>query len=1027
MSVREVLVKFRADVGGFTTPVDRAKVSVEALHESTKNTQAWKALSTGALAAGAAVTVGLGFAVKAAADWETAWAGVLKTVDATPEQFAALEDELKQLARELPVSAQEIAAVAENAGQLGIKAQDIARFTRTMVGLGEATNLTSDEAATMVAQIANIMGTTGDGIDRFGATLVALGNNGASTEKDILALAQRIAASGKLIGLSETDILAYASALSSVGVEAEAGGTALSMTFSQIRADVDKGGQALETIAKTAGMTSDQFRAAFKDNAGAAVAAFVTGLGEVEKTGGSATAVLNALGMSGIRQRDALLSLSASGSLLTDSLRLSGQAWSANNALAAETARRYSTTASKIQLAANSANQAAAEIGANLLPVLAGAAQGAAAVTNAWADMPGPLQASIAGVTGFVGIGLLAVGGTMKLASGLAELKGNLTTVSGLFPKLSSKMAGVPWAGIAAGAAGAAVALTALSIIMTAVNDNADNVLISAEGVASGLAAVGKAGVGLAPVNLQLDKMNETINASARWDFGDRIKPGTVVDLATALTTAATAADVFASGPANSMDGWLGIRTTTGIVTKEVQKLDQGLADLATGGNVQQAQSAFDAMATKWEAAGNTGRDKLLPAFPALSAALSGTAAQIGITNLTAAELAGWMGGTIPEGVKTAAAAHPELVANLTDAERAMLNEATASDKVATALRAQVEQTRAVARAQIEASGSRVAFNQVLADTEKALTKVVKSTNKARTELNLHTKAGRDNQTLLNTLATNTLNTADAMDKVGASSAEVANTVAVGRSAFVDAAIQMGLTRTAAEEMADAYTLIPGDVATRVTLPGGKTAKVEAKEIRDRLNALPIEKRPRILAIYQSKGVDAAKAALNKLDHTTAKPKVDVQWTGLAKTITVHYKFPKGVDTVKKAGGGWVDGPGSWTSDSILTALSRDEFVVRAQRATALERTHPGLLNYLNGNDPLPGFAGGGSLNASGYAPAQQFYNTNSNSAVSTGASLTIGNLVWRAETAEENRVLEEFISMANRKAAAGIGGQRRG
>ena len=334
MSVRDVLVRFRATVDGFTTPVEKAKASVEQLRESTEKTQAWDKLSTGAVVAGAAITAGLGFAVKAAMEWESAWAGVLKTVDASPAQFEQLEGQLKELARTLPASAEEIANVAENAGQLGVKATDIATFTKTMINLGEATNLTADEASTAIAQIANVMGTGGQDIERFGAALVALGNDGASTEKDIVMMAQRIAASGKLVGLSETDVLAYSSALASVGIEAEAGGTAISQSFTQIGDAVDKGGQKLTTIARTAGMTSAQFKAAFEQDAAGAMQKFIVGLAAVEEQGGSASRVLDGLGMAGIRQKNALLSLATSGDLLSNSLKTASSAWSENTALA---------------------------------------------------------------------------------------------------------------------------------------------------------------------------------------------------------------------------------------------------------------------------------------------------------------------------------------------------------------------------------------------------------------------------------------------------------------------------------------------------------------------------------------------------------------------------------------------------------------------------------------------------------------------------------------------------------------------
>src|SRR5690606_28230406 len=97
---------------------------------------------------GAATLAGLGMAAKAAINWESAWAGVRKTVEGTPQQLAALEEELRGLAATLPATHGEIAAVAEAAGQLGVATPNVAEFTRVMIDLGETTNLTADEAAT---------------------------------------------------------------------------------------------------------------------------------------------------------------------------------------------------------------------------------------------------------------------------------------------------------------------------------------------------------------------------------------------------------------------------------------------------------------------------------------------------------------------------------------------------------------------------------------------------------------------------------------------------------------------------------------------------------------------------------------------------------------------------------------------------------------------------------------------------------------------------------------------------------------
>lgn len=178
----------------------------------------------------APIVAGVGAVVKSAMSWESAFAGVKKTNDEVVDSngnvvysYADLENGLRGLAAQLPASHEEIAGVAEAAGQLGIKSQDVVSFTKTMIDMGESTNLSAEDAATAIAKIANITGLTSDEYQRFGSSVVALGNNFATTESDIVSMANRLAASGTLAGLTNQEILGLATAMSSVGIEAEAG------------------------------------------------------------------------------------------------------------------------------------------------------------------------------------------------------------------------------------------------------------------------------------------------------------------------------------------------------------------------------------------------------------------------------------------------------------------------------------------------------------------------------------------------------------------------------------------------------------------------------------------------------------------------------------------------------------------------------------------------------------------------------------------------------------------------------------
>lgn len=315
-----------------------------------------------------AAVVALGASAHAAIDFESAFAGVRKTVDASETELAELRDGIRQMARELPATREEIAGVAEAAGQLGIQTGAILDFTKVMIDLGESTNLTSDEAATSLAQLANITQMAQTEFSRLGATVVALGNAGASTEADIVAMGLRIAGAGNQIGLTEAQILGFASALSSVGIEAEAGGSAISRVMADLAKAVAGGQKSVSAFAKVAGVSSKAFIQAFKTDAAGALITFIEGLDRMSKSGGNVFKTLDDLDMGSIRVRDTLLRAAGAGDLMRQSLDLGAKAWGENTALTKEAEQRYATTASQLQILKNNVTDVALSIGEALLP-----------------------------------------------------------------------------------------------------------------------------------------------------------------------------------------------------------------------------------------------------------------------------------------------------------------------------------------------------------------------------------------------------------------------------------------------------------------------------------------------------------------------------------------------------------------------------------------------------------------------------------------------------------------------------------
>lgn len=310
---------------------------------------------------------------KASIEFESAAAGVYKTVDGTRSELSKITEDIKEMSTEIPATTTEIASVAEAAGQLGIAKGDIIDFTRVMIDLGESTNLTADEAATSLAKFANITRTPSENYSRLGSVIVDLGNNLATTEADIVAMSTRLASSGKLAGFTEYEIMALSAAMSSVGIEAEAGGTAMTQTFSAIEKAVAEGGEGLLKFAKVSDMSSEEFANAWENNAIGALEAFFKGVGTLESKGESAVLVLDELGLTGIRQGNMIKSLGLAADTLGQSIGIASNAWEENNALTIEANKRYATTESQLGMLGNKFNNLKIAIGDVYAPTVRGA------------------------------------------------------------------------------------------------------------------------------------------------------------------------------------------------------------------------------------------------------------------------------------------------------------------------------------------------------------------------------------------------------------------------------------------------------------------------------------------------------------------------------------------------------------------------------------------------------------------------------------------------------------------------------
>ena len=386
------------------------------------------------LAVTAPLTAAGTYAVKTAIDFESAFTGVTKTVNATEKELSGLRQGIIDMSKEIPSSATEISAVAEAAGQLGIQTPNILGFTRTMIDLGNSTNLAAEEGASSLAQFANVTRMSQDKFSNLGSTIVDLGNNFATTEADIVSMGSRLVGAGAQVGMTEPQILSYAAALSSVGIEAEAGGTAFSTLMSNMQLAVEAGGESLTQFAEVAGMSAEQFQQAFREDAAGAILSFIEGLSTCEERGMSAISVLDQMGLSDVRMRDALLRAAGASDVFAQALETGTTAWDENIALTNEAEKRYATTASQIEIAKNRIADSARVIGEQIMPVVADVVEGIADLAEKFGELDPEMQQTIiksAAVAAGLGPVLKVVGSTTSGIGSLTEGFGKLVEKAG--------------------------------------------------------------------------------------------------------------------------------------------------------------------------------------------------------------------------------------------------------------------------------------------------------------------------------------------------------------------------------------------------------------------------------------------------------------------------------------------------------------------------------------------------------------------------------------------------------------------
>jgi TP901 family phage tail tape measure protein len=409
---------------------------------------------------------------KFAIDFEDSFAGVKKTVDATPEQLAKIKQGIIDLSTTgidgrgaIPQTATELNELAAAGGQLGISQENIIDFTEVMAQMGSATNLVGEEGAATLARFMNVMGTSQGEIRNIGSAIVDLGNHSATTESEIAEMALRMGKYGSSVRMSAADVLGYSAALSSLGIEAQMGGSAIGRTWLSIETAVASGGEGLTKFAKYSGKSAEEFKEQWNTDSSGAFNGLLKGLQSAENL----TVALDDLGINNTQDIQAMMALVNGYDLVTESVNRSNTAYQENTALQEEFNAKNETTASQMKIAKQNIIEAARSIGETMLPSIKDASTTVADFAKGLSQMDDEQKRAVVN-TGATVIAIGAISkvsaGAIKGVGGIVEAVGNIKkafSAGGALAKFAPTLASI---GSVAGPAALAVAGIATAAIV---------------------------------------------------------------------------------------------------------------------------------------------------------------------------------------------------------------------------------------------------------------------------------------------------------------------------------------------------------------------------------------------------------------------------------------------------------------------------------------------------------------------------------------------------------------------------------
>ena len=294
---------------------------------------------------------------------ETAFAQVARVVGEANAESVGLLRSFQQIAEEFPISFEEVARIGQLGAQIGVSADQLDQFTRTVAKFALTTGVSAEQTTLLLGRIAEMQDVPISQMENLGSAILALGTASAATEDEILRINESIATVSNVFGLSAQAVTGLSAALATLRVRPELSRGSLTRVFGELDEAISGGSDALDKLAEVMGMTALEVVNLRNSDPDSFFLAFVKGLDTAAGEANNFQGVIRSLGINAVRDIDTFTRLGNNVDVLTESFAMSNEEWRKGTELQRQSEGIFATTANEIQNLADALKNTAALAG----------------------------------------------------------------------------------------------------------------------------------------------------------------------------------------------------------------------------------------------------------------------------------------------------------------------------------------------------------------------------------------------------------------------------------------------------------------------------------------------------------------------------------------------------------------------------------------------------------------------------------------------------------------------------------------